>query len=110
MLLGKLSVPATKTFQTGPFETSVATAEYIAVKAHNYVIGGDSVKFDIRVGNIVIENEKERFDPLIREVTEIPLSDLSTWLSDDSVVLDIIATKFNMVLTEKIQKDFHFTF
>jgi hypothetical protein len=35
--------------------------------------------------------------------------ELSTWGTDDSVVLDLIANKIGTTITEKIVKDFSYT-
>jgi hypothetical protein len=37
-------------------------------------------------------------------------SELATWGTDDSVLLDLIAAKLGTSVTEKITKDFHHTY
>ena len=37
-------------------------------------------------------------------------SELATWGTDDSVLLDLIATKLGATLTEKVTKDLHHTY
>ena len=41
MLLGKLATPATKVYQSGAFNTTTATAEYMVVSTQRFVIGED---------------------------------------------------------------------
>jgi hypothetical protein len=112
MLLGKLSSPAVKVFQSGPFNTTTVNAEYMVVYANNYVIGSSSTTFEVRFGNVLAENEneKERFDIVLRESIKMTSDELSTWGTDDSVVLDLIAIKLGNSITEKITKDFHPTY
>lgn len=114
MLLGKLATPAVKVFQDGPFNSTTATAEYIVVATHKYVIGGEGVTFGVRFGNILTEKqndaEVERFDSVIREEVKLTSEELSSWGSDDSVVLDLIAAKLGTSITEKVTKDLHHTY
>lgn len=110
MLLGKLETPATKVYQSGPFSTTAASAEYIVVSTQKYVIGSSDVNFELRFGNIITENNEERFDILLRENVKMTSDELSTWGTDDSVLLDLIATKLGTSITEKITKDFLHTY
>jgi hypothetical protein len=110
MLLGKLLKKAYKVYQEGPFETTTAYADYIVVSTQKYVIGSDKVSFELRFGNIVIENEKERFDKLMEINLLMTSEELSTWGTDDSVLLDLIAEKINNTITEKVNKDLHHTY
>ena len=110
MLLGKLSSPAVKVFQSGPFNTTTVNAEYMVVYAQDYAIGASFVLFDVRFGNIIIEDEKERFDDIMRHTIRITDEELSTWGTDDGVLLDIVADKLGNSITEKITKDFKQTY
>ena len=110
MLIGKLAVPAIKVYQIDAFNSTTATAEYLSVSTHKFVIGEDETSFDLRFGNIIIENGKERFDILLREVIKLTSKELAAWGTDDSVLLDIIAAKLGTSITEKIIKDLHHTY
>ena len=110
MLLGKLAKPAKKVYQDGAFNSTIATAEYLNITASKYVIGEDKSHFDVRFGNIIIENEKERFDILLREEVVMTTNELASWGTDDSVVLDLIAEKIGTTIVEKVIKDVHYTF
>jgi len=109
MILGKLNSPAIKVYQSGPFNTTTANAEYMVVSTQKYVIGSSGATFEVRFGNIIIENEEERFDIVMREVVKMTSDELSTWGTDDSVLLDLIADKLGSSIIEKITKDFHHT-
>jgi hypothetical protein len=110
MLLGKLASPAIKVYQNGAFNSTTATADYMVVSTQRFVVGEDKANFEVRFGNTLIENEEERFDVVLRENVEMTSEELSTWGTDDSVLLDLIATKLGTTLTEKIVKDFHHTY
>jgi hypothetical protein len=110
MLLGKLTTKATKIYQNGAFDTTTATADYIVVSTEKFVIGAEKATFELRFGNIIVESEEERFDVLLRDKIEMTSDELSTWGTDDSVLLDLIATKLGNSITEKIVKQFHHTY
>ena len=110
MLLGKLASPAIKVYQNGAFSSTTATAEYMIVSVQKYVVGDDKASFELRFGNILTENEKERFDIVLREDVKMTSEELSTWGTDDSVLLDLIAIKIGNSITGKITKDLHYTF
>ncbi len=110
MLLGKLNTPVIRVYQKNLLESINESGEYMIVAANNFLIGGESVTFDVRFGNIVVENGEERFDPLIREAVVLPTLELSNWGTDDSVLLDIISAKFGKSISEKLQKDIHYTY
>lgn len=110
MLLGKLAAPAKKVIQIGPFSSKTILAEYMVVSTNRFVIGEDKTSFELRFGNIIIENEIERFDIVLRENLEMTSEELISWGTDDSILLDIIANKIDAIITEKIVKNLHFTY
>lgn len=110
MLLGKLASPAVKVYQNGAFSTTAASAEYMIVSTERFVIGEAKAMFELRFGNIIVENEEERFDVLLRDKVEMTSEELATWGTDDSVLLDLIAAKLGTTITEKIIKDLHHTY
>lgn len=109
MLLGKLATPAVKVFQNGAFATTTATADYMVVSTQKFVIGEPKTNFELRFGNIITENEQERFDIVLREYVQMTSEELSTWGTDDGVLLDLIAAKLGTTLTDKVQTDLHHT-
>jgi hypothetical protein len=109
MLLGKLATPAIKVIQNGAFSTTNATADYMVVSTQRFVIGEDKTTFELRFGNVITENEQERFDILLRENLKMTSEELSTWGTDDSVLLDLVAAKLGTTITDKVQTDLHHT-
>jgi hypothetical protein len=110
MLLGKLATPATKVYQVDALKTETASADYLVVGTNKYVIGEHDVQFEVRFGNIVVENDKERFDIVLRHPLTMSQEELATWGIDDSIVLDLVAQKINNSIVEKVQKDFSHTY
>lgn len=110
MLLGKLATPAVKVIQNGAFKTTSITAEYLVVSTQRFVIGESRTSFELRFGNVITENEKERFDIVLRDTLELTSDELATWGTDDSVLLDIIAVKLGTSIVEKITLDLHHTY
>jgi hypothetical protein len=110
MLLGKLATPATKVIQNGAFGNTIVTADYMIVSTQRFVIGEDTIDLELRFGNVITENEKERFDIVLRQNIEMTSEELATWGTDDSVLLDLVALKLGTTLTEKINKNLHHTY
>jgi hypothetical protein len=111
MLLGKISPSVTKTYQISAFSSQTVTAEYMSVKAQNYVIGETEVDFTLRFGNLQLNAlGKQEFDVILNDRISLTTQELSNWGVDDSVLLDIIASKIGTTITEKITVDLHFTY
>ena len=110
MLLGKLSTPATKVYQSGAFNSTTAIAAHMVVSTKRFVIGDKDADFEVRFGNVITENGKERFDSILRENVKMTSEELSSWGTDDSVLLDLIAAKLGATLTETVTKDLHHTY
>ena len=112
MLLGKLSKAAEKVYQITPFTTEIVTAEYMSVNADKYVIGAKDVSFELRFGKLVLDeaNQPKEFEVVIRDNVKLTSEELSTWGTDDSIVLDLIATKLGVTITEKIETQLHHTY
>jgi hypothetical protein len=106
MLLGKLATPATKVIQDGFFNSVTIPADYMVAGTQIFIIGENYTTFQVRFGNIIIENGEERFDIVLRDVIKMTAEELSTWGTDDSIVLDLIANKIGTTITEKVVKDF----
>ena len=110
MLLGKLASPAIKVYQNGAFNSTTATAEYMMVSTQRFIIGEDKTSFELRFGNLITETEKERFDIVLRQTVNMTSEELATWGTDDSILLDLIASKIGATITEKVLKDLYHTY
>lgn len=110
MLLGKLATPAVKVVQNGAFSSTSITADYMVVSTERFVIGEPTNSFELRFGNVITENQKERFDIVLRENIVMTSEELALWGTDDSVLLDVIAAKIGTTITEKVLKNLHHTY
>jgi hypothetical protein len=110
MLLGKLATPATKVVQNGAFSSTSISADHLVVGTERFVIGEEKVTFELRFGNVITENQKERFDIVLRENITMTSEELALWGTDDSVLLDVIAAKLGTTITEKVLKNLHHTY
>lgn len=112
MLLAKINPPVTKIYQITSFSSQTVTAEYMVVKAENYVIGNPEIKFNLRFGNLLndVITGKQSFDVILNQSLTLKTEELSSWGVDDSVLLDIIALKIGTTITEKVNVDFHYTY
>jgi len=110
MILGKLATPALKVIQNGAFGNTTVTADYMVVSTQRFVIGEDTIDLELRFGNVITENEQERFDIVLRQNIEMTSEELATWGTDDSILLDLVALKLGTTLTEKIDKNLHHTY
>jgi len=110
MLLGKLETPFTKVIQSGPFESTTITADYMVIGTQTYVMGENNVTFELRFGNIIIEDLNERFDIVSRHNLQMTQEELSTWGTDDTILFQLVADKIGVSIVETIIKDFHYTY
>jgi hypothetical protein len=112
MLLGKLSKAAEKVYKTTPFTTEIVTAEYMSVSSNKYIIGAKDVSFELRFGKLVLDEagKPTEFQIVIRDSAKLTSEELSTWGTDDSIVLDLIAAKLGVTITQKVETDLHHTY
>lgn len=113
MLFGKLNTPATKVYQTNAFVTTTATASHLAVIVETYKLNGEG-NFQLRFGNLTSQTitkangdvvTETTFDVLLRDSITLTAEELLPWGTDDSVVLDIVAAKYNNSIVEKVEAD-----
>ena len=76
MLLGKLNEPAQKLYEKSAFEIVTYTADYIAVRLENYVIGQYPITVDVKFGNIVdnplpAARTPDWVDPVLRIAVQV---------------------------------------
>jgi hypothetical protein len=94
MLYGKINPTAKFAQQAGPFETpSSIEAGYIAVIANRYIAGASKTNFQIVFGNLVIENTISKFKEISSSSVELTSEELSTWGTDDKILLNLVADK-----------------
>jgi hypothetical protein len=112
MLLAKINPSVTKTYQINAFSSETVTAEYMSVKAESYIIGNPDVKFNLRFGNLLNDSitGKQSYDVILNDKLTLTTEELSTWGVDDSILLEIIATKLGTTITKQVNVDLHYTY
>lgn len=117
MLIGKLNIPATKVYNKNAFDTETVEAHYLCIRIETYTIGEYPIRLEVKLGNIVANQlpagiteypegwETEKFETVDRAAVNLTEQDASDWGTDDSHLLDLVASKYGRTIVEKIQKD-----
>ena len=84
----------------------------MSVSATKFVIGAKEVSFELRFGKLKLDADKKpkEFEVVIRDVAKLTSEELANWGTDDSVVLELIAAKLGVTITQKIETDLHHTY
>jgi hypothetical protein len=81
--------------------TNFITGSYMTAIANQYVLGANSVDFRVSFGNCEFDNDNViSFRPIHQENINLSGEDLESWGTDDSVVLDIIASMKGIAVEE----------
>jgi hypothetical protein len=107
MLYGKITPAAQIVTQVTPFTSTTTDANYMTALARPYGIGSTKVNFEVVFGNTKINENDEviGFDRLSSYQVVLEGSELSNWGIDDTVVLQTIATKLNVTVSDFITID-----
>lgn len=105
MLLAKISPSANIVSQMTPFIFDQNSAQYMTAVANQYVPDAESTNFTVLFGDISapVPSEEPQPEPFVLKYS-YPLTltseQLSTWGTDDSQLLDIIAEQFGVEILE----------
>jgi hypothetical protein len=104
MLLGKLKEPVEKIYQGPGLTTVTVTGEYLAASANDYVMGTTKQEFYYKIGKVKFDEEGTAiaFDAVIRGYVILTEEDFADWGTDDFVVLQAIAIKLGIEVTERL--------
>jgi hypothetical protein len=108
MLLAKINPAATFTSQDGPFaQPIVVTTDYLTALARPYVAGASQTNFEIQFGTYVpaVEGEQPqpaKFNRIQSSQLVLTSVELASWGEDDSVLLDIVASKLGTSVVETV--------
>jgi len=102
MLYGKITPTAKIAKQSNSIDATILEALYICAFARPYGLGVDKVNFEVILGNIVndAQGNPQKFDRLSTTNVVLEGEDLNTWGNDDTVILDTIAKKLNVVASD----------
>ncbi len=102
MLFAKINPPAITVRQTSPFdEPTQILGELMKVTAERYELGSNKVRFQVAFGYLIQPgemgntNNKPSFQVIHFDGITLEGADIESWGQDDTVIIDIIATKMN---------------
>lgn len=108
MLLAKISPAATFTSQSGPFaQTETTTADYLTALARPYLVGATQTNFEVLFGTYTaavagveasegveaVQAQPAKFNHIQSSQVTLTSEELSSWGTDDAVLLNAIASK-----------------
>jgi hypothetical protein len=117
MLIAKISPSATFTTQSGPFaQPETITADYLAAMARPYVAGAAFTNFEVQFGTHTpavqaveasgsveaVQGQPARFQRIQSTQVRLSAQELANWGTDDSVLLEAIATKLGTSVVETV--------
>jgi hypothetical protein len=107
MLVCKISPSANIVSQMTPFEHSETIAEYMTAVANQYIPDAESTTFSVLFGNLVSpvppdEPQPSPFTLLYNYSLTLTAEQLSSWGTDDSELLEIIAAQLGVEILEFI--------
>jgi len=101
MLYGKINPTAKFAQQAGPFDApSSIEAGHIAVIANRYIAGSSKTNFQVIFGNVVIDETISKFKEISSSSVELTSEELSTWGTDDKILLNLVANKIGTICEE----------
>jgi hypothetical protein len=107
MLYAKITPAAEKIEQVTPFSSVTQTADYMSALARPYGLGSESVNFEILFGNITFDenNQPVRFQNVLSSNLRLTEQQLQNWGTDDSVVLQQIASILGVTIESYVTVD-----
>ena len=103
MLLSKINPAAEKVTEVTPFSSTTMSLEYMTAIARPYVAGGSQTNFVVEFGTITeVEGIVTSFTTRTQTNITLTSDELSTWGTNDEVLLSIIAGKLNVSVVSYI--------
>jgi len=107
MILGKISPVASIVHQADPFTQTTVTGSYIAAVARPYVLGTNSVNFQVSYGEVVLNESGSvtNFNTVFNTSVTLSGDTITDWGTNDATILTAIATAQGTTVTEVITAD-----
>jgi hypothetical protein len=107
MIFGKIDPVASVITQADPFNTTTVTGSYICAVARPYVLGTNAVNFQVSYGNLTFDESDSAvsFQTLFNGNQFLSGSAITSWGTDDAVVLGEIAVAQGTTVTEIIYSE-----
>ena len=117
MLLAKINPAASFTSQSGPFaEPTIVTADHLTALARPYVAGATQTNFEVIFGSYVpavagveasegveaVQAQPAQFNRIQSSQVVLTAQELASWGLDDSVLLDVVASKLGTSVVETV--------
>ncbi len=101
MLLAKINPSAEKVIQITPFSSTTIYLDYMTAIARPYIAGATQTTFELDFGKITESTEPndvivQSFQSIVQTNLKLTSDELSTWGTNDEVLLSIIAGKLNV--------------
>lgn len=101
MLLAKINPAAEKVIQVTPFSSTTIFLDYMTAIARPYVAGATQTSFELEFGTVSEIKESEEvtiqlFKSIVQTNLTLTSEELSTWGTNDEVLLSIIAGNLNV--------------
>lgn len=105
MLVTKINPSANKVTEVSPFSSTTQELTYMTAIARPYTPGAESTNFQIQFGTLVTNGEGvvERFNGQLNTQLTLTKEELSTWGTNDEILLSIIAEKLGVNVIEFIE-------
>lgn len=105
MLVSKINPPAIKVIEVSPFSSTTQELSYMTAIARPYTPGADSTNFQVQFGTLITNGEGtvERFNGQLNSQLTLTKDELSTWGTNDEVLLTIISEKLGVSITEFVE-------
>lgn len=112
MLFGKIDPAAQIVKQTTPFEQQTITADWMTAIARPYVLGATEVNFQVSYGTLVKDETGKvtGFNNLFNDNVVLSGTIITSWGSNDAVILDAIAEQQGTEVIETIDVDLNVYF
>ena len=99
MLLSKINPAAKKTTEVSPFSSTTITLDYMTAIARPYVAGATQTTFVVEFGSITEEDGVvTSFQSRTQTNLNLTSEDLTSWGTNDEVLLTIIAGKLGVAI------------
>lgn len=102
MLIAKINPPAVKSIGVTPFSSTTTNLNYMTAIARPYVPGASSTNFQIQFGtaNLNEIDEIVGFQNELNSQIVMTSEELSTWGTNDDILLNLIASKLSVSVLE----------
>jgi hypothetical protein len=106
MLLAKINPAATFISQDSPFaQPTTTTADYLTALARPYAAGASQTNFEVQFGTYTpaVESQPARFNRIQSSQLVLTSQELASWGEDDSVLLEVVASKLGTSVVETVE-------